>query len=237
MYPPRHSLWPLLDQTALHSWPFTSHIEPLLFSSGDAKREEQQQPPQSADGDKGTLSSPLADLPLDSQGSLRINVVDDIGSTLLLCGWKTDGMVLLDQARIMARTERHLQHGKWHTSIGENNKIPVQHDDDYGRFLAHKCVSYMAQCAAGEFVRSLSCAGLLLATAMGNLLWLVDATGAYACRAHALGIGSNSFNRQLVACDFAGRTTRECAHMLLETVKDCLLVVVGGASSSAKEWL
>jgi hypothetical protein len=67
---------------------------------------------------------------------------------------------------------------------------------------------------------------------MGNV-WLVDATGAYACRAHALGIGSNSFNRQLVACDFAGRTARECAHMLLETVKDCL--VVGGASSSAKD--
>ena len=73
----------------------------------------------------------------------------DVGSTLLLCGWKTDEMVLLDQTRTMARIERKNFYGKWHTSNGENNKIPVQHDDDYGRFLAHKCVSYMAQCAAG----------------------------------------------------------------------------------------
>ena len=222
------------DGIALLTLHVSHTLEPLLLSSsGDDDNDEEDIHEEHEHGTSTEESCPLADLPLDSQGPLRIHVVDDVGSTLLLCGWKTDGMVLLDQARAMARTERNL-HGKWHTTrTGEttnNNKTNNIKHDDYGRFLAHKCVSFLAQCAAGESVRSLHCAGLL-ATAMGNL-WLVDATGAYACRAHALGIGSNIVNRQLVTCDFAGRTARECAHMLLETVKDCLVV---GASSSAKD--
>ena len=212
------------DGIALLTLHVTHTLEPLLLSEEDETEDSVEGDDggdRDRDGPTHVHSSTLKDLPLDSKGPLRIHVLDEVGSSLLLCGWKTDGMVLLDQARSIARKERNL-YGKWPTPNQGSGKSGVSAGgDEYGRFVAHRCVSFLAKCAAGESVRSLQCAALL-ATAGGDL-WLMDATGAYACRAHALGAGSNIVNKHLSTCDFGERTARECAHILLKTVKDYLM--------------
>jgi hypothetical protein len=70
--------------------------------------------------------------------------------------------------------------------------------------------------------RALSCVGLL---ATGGRqegddcgLWLVDATGAYRVRAHAVGLGAKTINERLRRIDFSSLTRNQGALRLLETI-------------------
>ena len=206
------------DGIALLSLHVAHTAEPLLFNQYGKQDEKEHE---------------LADLPLDTKGPLRIHKVDNVGSALMMCGWKTDGMVLVDHAREASRKEceRYGDH--------------TQQSGEYGRFLAKTLSFRMAAFAAGESLRSLRCAGLL-ATAVASSsssrderwrkkgeLWLVDATGIYSCRAYALGAGSKVINRKLLDLDFSQLSVRECAHLLLQTVRESLLVTDTGDEEDA----
>lgn len=52
----------------------------------------------------------------------------------------------------------------------------------------------------------------------GGYLWLIDATGAYRVRAHALGLGSPTLNQALCSINFSNVTKEEAATLLLETI-------------------
>ena len=49
-------------------------------------------------------------------------------------------------------------------------------------------------------------------------LWLVDATGAYCVRAHAIGWGAQTVNERLRRIDSSILTTEQCALRLLQTI-------------------
>ena len=69
-------------------------------------------------------------------------------------------------------------------------------------------------------VRTLGCASLL-ASCCNNQLWLIDATGAYRVRAHALGNiheDGDNLNQKLCEYDFASLSCREGLQILREMV-------------------
>ena len=78
-------------------------------------------------------------------------------------------------------------------------------------------------------MRSLSCVGLVATVSgqcrdetqnsPGGYLWLVDTTGAYRVRAHAIGIGAECINKQLMTTDFSKLTVEEGVQFLLDIVK------------------
>lgn len=49
-------------------------------------------------------------------------------------------------------------------------------------------------------------------------MWLVDATGAYRVRAHAVGLGAKTINERLRRIDFSSLTRNQGALRLLETI-------------------
>ena len=118
-----------------------------------------------------------AGLPKSYRGPFRIHSLGD--DTAMVCaGWRTDANVLADHLRSADRSES-LVFG------------PTDHKLTN---LADKASLFLARSMVSESRRALSCVGLL---ASPTALWLVDATGAYAVRAHALGNGSKLVNKLL----------------------------------------
>ena len=72
--------------------------------------------------------------------------------------------------------------------------------------------------------RALSCVGLLASSARNEdescCLWLVDVTGSYRVRAHAVGLGAEVINKRLRTIDFSTLTRKDCALRLLETITE-----------------
>lgn len=151
-------------------------------------------------------SSFLQDLPLDTRGPLRIEPVDSYGSAIMCAGWRVDGANLADKCRQLASIELE-RYGKQNVGV------------EYGRYLAKSLNSYMASCAFSESVRSLSSIALL-ANGSGQLHF-IDATGAYPCRAYAMGIGSKRINERLQETNFSSLSSEECVQTLLDIIEDC----------------
>ena len=140
---------------------------------------------------------PILDLPESYRGPFRIHPVDASGASAMVCaGWRTDGQYLADHLRSASESEDYVFGGGSHTS-----------------FLADRAALFLAQCAVSEQHRPLACAGLL---ASNRILWLVDATGAYAVRAHALGKGSDEMNEILRAKDWTQLECRAAKAELLQ---------------------
>ena len=137
---------------------------------------------------------PPVDLPESFRGPFRIHSLAE--KTAMVCaGWRTDGTFLVDHLRSMEQTESAV--------FGNTNQILV---DRASLFLARSMVS--------QGKRPLSCASLL---ASDSNLWVVDATGAYAARAHALGSGSQIFNKILRSNpDWSRKESHRVAKHLLE---------------------
>lgn len=83
----------------------------------------------------------------------------------------------------------------------------------HGRRIAEGLSYYLAKCTFSEGVRTLSCVGLLACGGrrqhingesrnIGGSLYLVDSTGTYRVRAHAIGNGSDVLHKSLVFVDF-----------------------------------
>eukprot|EP00559_Dactyliosolen_fragilissimus_P009439 CAMPEP_0184861090 /NCGR_PEP_ID=MMETSP0580-20130426/5860_1 /TAXON_ID=1118495 /ORGANISM="Dactyliosolen fragilissimus" /LENGTH=409 /DNA_ID=CAMNT_0027358459 /DNA_START=19 /DNA_END=1248 /DNA_ORIENTATION=+ len=165
---------------------------------------------------RGWWSSSWKDLPMSTRGPLRIEPVDGFGSALLCNGWRTDGMALADKCREL--TNENLEYD---FSDSPPNFSNMEEENDIhsnlvefglfqkGRSVAHSLAQFLATCSFSNSVRGLSTVGLFAtagipytstsATTHGGFLWLIDDTGAYRVRAHAVGRGATFLNPKLIA--------------------------------------
>jgi hypothetical protein len=195
----------------------SSLTEPLLMDESSDDKDDKQETGDEATGtdeDDSLLSDTATslnklpkDIPLSFKGPFRIQSIDGFGSTLVCAGWRTDGEQLGEKFRSLAMMES--------SQFGE----PF-HAHEYGHLLVQEAAAWMAKCAVFENTRALSCVGLL-ATSGRNIddaccLWLVDATGSYRVRAHAVGLGAKIVNEQLRALDLASLTCSEACRQILE---------------------
>lgn len=113
-------------------------------------------------------------LPTCYRGPFRIHSLHQ-DSALVCAGWRADAKRLVD-----------------HLLSSSNSETTV-----FGRpatNLAYQASQVLANFCISSSTRNLSCVGLL---AQDHKLWVVDATGAYTVRAHALGTNSQKANRVL----------------------------------------
>lgn len=103
-------------------------------------------------------------------GPVRISQIDSQGTALLCAGWRPDADWLASKCRSLAAADT----------------MQTLHPDDVSLWMAY--------CAASGGVRALSVVGLLT---IDKQLYLIDSTGAYAVRAHAVGRGSKAVNARL----------------------------------------
>lgn len=134
------------------------------------------------------------------RGPARIHPIDSQGTALLCAGWRTDADWLAAKCRSIAAEEVE--------SLGCPPSSQV---------LAKEAALWMAQCAASDRVRALSVVGLLACS--NRCLWLIDATGSYQVRAHAVGHGAMTINGHLRKLNFGSLTAREG----LETLRQLLI--------------
>ena len=192
------------------------------------------------------------DLPLSSRGPLRIEPIYDNGAAtnsitstcsppvmaLLTAGWRADGIALSDAARELMMEETSLYCLPMSVTMGTNNcnaATPNGRPTHYGRRIADGLSYYMAKCAFSEGVRSLSTVGLLACNKAGGNLYLVDATGSYDVRAHAIGNGASVINKRLVIVDFEAMTCLEGLRMLLHiTAEEGNLLSISTEDNSSK---
>jgi hypothetical protein len=109
----------------------------------------------------------------------------------------------------------------------------------YGRRIAEGLSYYMAKCEFSESTRSLSTVGLFICGANESLngegsIFLIDATGAYRVRAHAIGAGASLLNRRMGFVDFRKMPCREGLMALLRLIADESGLVESVSSSSSE---
>jgi len=182
------------------------------------------------------------DLPLSSRGPLRIEPIYDNGVStnsmtstcslrsppslaLLTAGWRTDGMALSDAARELMMEETSLYCLPLSVTMGTSTESDDARSSgqisQYGRRIADGLSYYMAKCAFAEGVRSLSTIGLLACNNYaGGCLYLVDATGSYSVRAHAIGNGASTIHKRLVFVDFESMSCLDGLRMLLRIIAE-----------------
>eukprot|EP00550_Attheya_septentrionalis_P000831 CAMPEP_0198290258 /NCGR_PEP_ID=MMETSP1449-20131203/8207_1 /TAXON_ID=420275 /ORGANISM="Attheya septentrionalis, Strain CCMP2084" /LENGTH=274 /DNA_ID=CAMNT_0043988747 /DNA_START=117 /DNA_END=941 /DNA_ORIENTATION=- len=170
--------------------------DPLLLENISASQSEEGEAPR--------------DLPRSSRGPFRIGALDAAGSVLVSAGWRTDCAALASQCRSLAASEM--------SRYGDGSHGTME----YGRYLAEGASTWMAHCAFSDNVRALSSVGLLGSCGSGgsSYLWLVDSTGAYRTRAHAIGKGASRLNERLVGIDFLKCSKEEGVQTLLDIVTD-----------------
>lgn len=195
-------------------------------------------------GVDGTL---FHDLPISSRGPLRIEPIHDNGATtansmmtsscsfrsppamaLITAGWRTDGMALADAARELMMEETSLYCLPLSVTMGttssDEGHAATANDQQsyYGRRIADGLSYYMTKCAFSEGVRSLSTIGLLACNSpgRGSCLYLVDATGSYRVRAHAIGNGASTIHKRLVSVNFEDISCVDGLRTLLQIVAE-----------------
>jgi hypothetical protein len=207
----------------------------------ELKKDDAQSPSQK-EGDE--LLGVFTDLPLTSRGPLRIEPIYDNGAStnsmtstcpmrsppslaLLTAGWRTDGMALSDAARELMMEETSLYCLPLSVTMGtspDNGDAAINHNaqpSHYGRRIADGLSYYMAKCDFSEGVRSLSTIGLLACNnSAGGCLYLVDATGSYNVRAHAIGNGASTIHKRLVFVNFEAMTCLEGLRILLQIIAE-----------------
>jgi hypothetical protein len=190
--------------------------EPLLYHRHFDENGVDERPNQDS-----TENSPaFQDLPSDFGGPFRIHPIDGTGTVLASTGWRADCERLVAVAQSLASSER-LRYG------------PPDIGQIYSQYLATELSLYMAQCAASEGLRALSCVGIMAATGhteekASSSLWFVDSTGAYPVRAFCVGGGfaaggtpvARLVNDRLCTMDFSRFSTQEAVSKLLELLAE-----------------
>jgi 20S proteasome alpha/beta subunit len=203
----------------------------LLFADGDLteRRQTVDLPPVESNGDAITttittkLDYPFTDLPPSYRGPFRIYPIDAAGTTALLCaGWRTDGQRLAEYLQSIDREEVELYGSSDYNGVGSDDD---DDDDDgiNGFYLANKASLVMAALTLSGGNRPWSTVGLLASCSQkgrGGALWLVDVTGAYRVRAHAVGGATlaGSINDYLRRQDWTKRKCVDVAKELLRTM-------------------
>jgi hypothetical protein len=142
------------------------------------------------------------DSALQNREVLRIHQVDGDGTALLCAGWRTDAEWLANKCRSLVA-----QHVATFGTFG----------GDVSNYLPQDMSLWMASCASSSSsARPLSVVGLL-ACAHDKTLSLVDATGHYHVRAHAVGRGARRVNDEILRrVDFSQMTAQEGVDYILE---------------------
>ncbi|CAJ1929091.1 unnamed protein product [Cylindrotheca closterium] len=169
--------------------------EPLLLDTTDAE-------------DEG-----LQDLPKEYRGPFRVFSVDSYGTSLACVGWRADAQTLVNYCKHLAKEDVAL--------YGNGRQV----DSEYGNYLATEASTWLARSAVSGKIRPLSCAGLLATGSIENSpgsLWLVDITGSYPIRAHAIGGGplAGIVNDYLATIDFANLKHERVIKLLMEFVSE-----------------
>ena len=171
---------------------------------------------------------------------------------LLTAGWRTDGMALANAARELIAEERML-YCLPYLAMPDGNSVPDSSESQanrlladtatkptvaaipyYGRRIAEGLSYYMAKCDFSESVRSLSTVGMLTVGSnnidgMGSI-FLIDATGAYRVRAHAIGDGAFELNQKMGYIDFSQMSCHDGLKVLMR-----LIAEVGTGIQSTKD--
>jgi hypothetical protein len=170
--------------------------------------------------------------------------------SILTAGWRTDGMTLASAARDLISEERMLYcmphlavsgeicNGVSITSgsqsklitesmTGKVNNLPercVTAQPYFGRRIAEGLSYYLAKCDFSESARSLSTVGLLAVgsndASQEGSIFLIDATGSYRVRAHAIGAGASLINKRMGYVDFSKMNCREGLRVLLRLIAE-----------------
>jgi hypothetical protein len=170
----------------------------LLFKQQLQQQQQQQQQIQSEERQDSTIpiERQQKDLPRTYRGPFRIYPIDTTnGQIALTCaGWRTDGFYLKQYLQSVDKKERQV--------FGSLLDV-----DEHGSYLACQASQFLAEICVQDGRRPMSCLGLLAAGGggggttinnnnnnnigggSGGCLYLVDATGAYRVRAHAVGGG------------------------------------------------
>jgi 20S proteasome alpha/beta subunit len=179
--------------------------EPLLLVGDDDEDD---------DADHNTTLSMNAtrirDLPKGYRGSFRIHSIDGFGTGLICAGWRADARILADVCRSLAGEE-----------LDVYGTPPLAGGEQYGEMLASQAAVWMAEYASSDQYRSLSTVGLLAACGPeSGYLWLIDATGGYRVRAHAVGSLAGLVNERLQAVDWSQYDKEEVAKKLIEMMSE-----------------
>jgi hypothetical protein len=141
----------------------------------------------------------LCDLPRWYSGPFRIQDLDQSGRAavaMMSTGWRADTERWIEYARLILSNELDLSTSPFSLpSTSATVSTPGVSPAFLTKYITQEITDYLAQTVALDSLRLPSCAGLLV-TALGShvncpiQLWLVDVTGAYRVRAHALGGGA-----------------------------------------------
>lgn len=157
-------------------------------------------------------------LPASNRGPFRITRIDEIGSHMLCAGWRTDNDRLMDRGR---KLSRKLEISSFDiASLYELKQ--VKQCFIYGRSLAHSLGLYMSNCCFDDNTRALRTVAFLSIPSpisRESFLWLIDASGAYQIRAHAVGTNSEYFNTKIQQMNFDKISVHEARNYILDIVE------------------
>ena len=190
----------------------------ILFMSTENDTVEDDESDEQEDDDGASLSLSLDVTANHQERPSRIHKIDAIGTTLVTAGWRVDGERLARRCRAIAAGN-----AQWMGSIDSNTAASSSSSlvpPGYPFFLAQETSLWMAKCAVLGSVRGLSTVGLL-ACGSGHL-FLVDATGFYPIRAHAIGKGATRINPALRSNtnDWQSMSCREAEPILYALLAD-----------------
>lgn len=137
----------------------------------------------------------ITDVPRSYRGPFRIHSIDSFGTAMLCAGWRSHAQLMADYSRDLAKEELQI--------YGEP-RMTLAHCQEYGSYLSEQTSLWMAYTGVMQRYRW-SNVGLLATCSSSKretgdnpsisnpgCLWLVDQTGTYRVRAHAVGGGKLS---------------------------------------------
>jgi hypothetical protein len=199
------------------------------------------------------VSTYFRDLPPFTRGPLRIESVHDNklrdnrapSMALLTAGWRTDGIVLADAARTLMADEVRLFCPPSTMTLMSSSAVPRRNKSSsvaytvptsaMDRRIAKGLSYYLTKCASGNGGRSLSTVGLLVTACnsrgkgYGGSIHLIDTTGSYRVRAHAIGSRSDALHMRMTYVDFGVMDCEEGLRTLL-----CLIAEVDGIETKER---
>lgn len=167
--------------------------EPLLLDADETRQEsdEDAKETSAAQVDRNLTNTTsfnatisITDVPRSYRGPFRVHVIDGFGTGMVCAGWRSHGQLMVDYCRDLAKEE---------LQVFGPPRMTTTYCQEYGRYLAQQTSAWMAYSAILR-KHPWSCVGLLATCSPttedhSGCLWLVDATGAYRIRAHAIGGG------------------------------------------------
>ena len=199
------------------------------------------------------VSSYFRDLLPSTRGPLRIESIHDNklrdnrapSMALLTAGWRTDGIVLADAARTLMADEVRLFCPPSTMTLMSSSAVPRRNKSSSVAYtvptsaMDHRIAKglsyYLTKCASGNGGRSLSTVGLLVTACDsrgkgdGGSIHLIDTTGSYRVRAHAIGSRSDALHMRMTYVDFGVMDCDEGLRTLL-----CLIAEVDGIETKER---